>query len=166
MVGPDRKRKPAAKQVSASNRGLLLNNLEAHVLIWHCWDWSKINVAAHVGRQHKTMWPGSMRNHVTRKHDNRRKCTRLQLFHQMGPDPVPEPHRGVELIIRSAAWVAGSAITTSDDNHMLSQVMSPRTCLSHENTTGRAWSPHARSRNHGQDQPFDMSWTYYSWWNL
>ena len=28
-----RKRKPAAKQVSASNRGLLLNNLEAHVLI-------------------------------------------------------------------------------------------------------------------------------------
>ena len=31
----------------------------------------------------------------------------LQLFHQMGPDPVPEPHRGVELIIRSDTWMAG-----------------------------------------------------------
>ena len=31
----------------------------------------------------------------------------LQLFHQMGPDPVPEMHRGVELIIHSIARMAG-----------------------------------------------------------
>ena len=31
----------------------------------------------------------------------------LQLFHWMGPDPVPEMHRGVELIIRSLARMAG-----------------------------------------------------------
>ena len=31
----------------------------------------------------------------------------LQLFPQMGPDPVPELHRGVELIIRSVAQMAG-----------------------------------------------------------
>ena len=30
----------------------------------------------------------------------------LQLFHQMGPDPVPETHRGVKLIIRSLARMA------------------------------------------------------------
>ena len=32
---------------------------------------------------------------------------------------------------------------SSHGNHMLPQVMSPRKCLSHENATSRAWSPHA-----------------------
>ena len=31
----------------------------------------------------------------------------LQLFPWMGPDPVPELHRGVKLIIRSVARMAG-----------------------------------------------------------
>ena len=35
------------------------------------------------------------------------KTAFLQLSHQMGPDPVPETHRGVELIIRSLARMAG-----------------------------------------------------------
>ena len=34
----------------------------------------------------------------------------LQLFPQMGPDPVPELHRGVELIIHSIARPLGRAI--------------------------------------------------------
>ena len=50
------------------------------------------------------------RRHIKWINENPVKCppseTYLQLFHQMGPDPVPETHRGVELIIRSLArWM-------------------------------------------------------------
>ena len=46
-------------------------------------------------------------NHKVTKVSGLSGSGQLQLFHWMGPDPVPEVHRGVELIIRSLARMAG-----------------------------------------------------------